>query len=51
MNKLPATIDECHKIIKLLSDELNHLSKRFDVLEIEINYYKIILSTYMSCKN
>ena len=35
MDTLPTQIEECHKIIRLLLENLNVLSKRVEVLEIE----------------
>ena len=35
MDTLPTQIEECHKIIRLLLEKLNDLSKRVETLEIE----------------
>ena len=35
MEKLPDTIEECHKIIRLLLESMDNLTKRFEKLEIE----------------
>jgi transposase len=40
MEKLPTTLEECHKLIQLLLDTINNLSKRVEMQEIENRYLK-----------